>query len=88
MNVEWAKVKGAGKVYSYVITHQPFGEEWRDEVPYVVAIVELDDVPTVRLLANMVDCKPEDVKIGMPVEVVFDDVTERVTLPRFKPVRQ
>jgi uncharacterized OB-fold protein len=39
------------------------------------------------MLTNVVDCTPEQVKIGMPVEVVFDDVTPQVTLPKFRPAR-
>jgi len=48
-----------------------------------MVIVELEE--GVRLMTNIVDCRPEDLYIGMPVKVVFDDVTEEVTLPKFKP---
>jgi uncharacterized OB-fold protein len=54
-----------------------------DNVPYVVAVVELDDAPGVRMIANVVECDPEDVEIGKPVRVVWDDVDEYVTIPRF-----
>jgi uncharacterized OB-fold protein len=55
-----------------------------EDVPYVVAIVELDEGP--RLMTNLdnVDPDPEKIKIGSPVEVVYDDVTEDVTLPKFR----
>jgi len=81
-NAEWAEVSGKGKVYTYIVAHQPFHPAFVDDVPYAVVIVELEE--GVRLVSNVVDCRPEDIYIGMPVEVVFDDVTEKVTLPRFR----
>jgi len=57
---------------------------YKGDPPYVVALVELQE--GVKMMTNIVDCNPEDVKIGMDVEVVFDDVTDDVTLPKFKPV--
>ncbi len=53
------------------------------EAPYAVVAVELEEGP--RMVTNLVDCKVEDIEIGLPVEVVFDDVTEEVTLPKFRP---
>ncbi len=81
-NVEWAKVSGKGKVYSYIVAHRPFHPAFADDVPYAAVIVELEE--GVRMVSNVVDCRPEDIYIGMPVEVVFDDVTKEVTLPRFR----
>lgn len=81
-NVEWAKVSGKGKVYTYIVAHRPFHPAFSGDIPYAVVIVELEE--GVRMVSNVVDCKPEDIYIGMPVEVVFDDVTEEVTLPRFQ----
>jgi hypothetical protein len=56
---------------------------FRPDVPYVYAIVELEEGP--RMATNIVECSPDDVKVDMPVEVVFDDVTEQRTLVKFKP---
>jgi len=83
MNVEWVKASGKGTVYIWTVVVHPTGAVWVDEVPYTVAIVELEE--GVRMLSNMVDCEPEELRVGMPVEVVFDDVTDQVTLPRFRP---
>jgi uncharacterized OB-fold protein len=58
-----------------------WGKAFDDSLPYVVAIVELEE--GVRLLSNVVGCPPERVAIGMEVEVRFDAVTPEVTLPRF-----
>jgi len=57
-----------------------------DGYPINVIIVELPDCSGVHIVSNLIDCKPEDVKAGRAVEVVFTDVTPEVTLPYFKPV--
>jgi len=85
-NTEWVKASGRGKVYSWMVAFQPFHPAFFGDVPYAVVMVELEE--GVRLTANMVDCKPDDLYIGMPVEVVFDDVTEEITLPKFRPSRE
>jgi uncharacterized OB-fold protein len=54
-----------------------------EDVPYVFALVDLEE--KVRMVSTIVGCVPEEVYIGMPVAVVFDDVTPKVTLPRFRP---
>ncbi len=56
---------------------------FRPDVPYVYAIVELDEGP--HMPTNIVECSPDDVTVDMPVEVVFDDVTQEMTLVKFKP---
>jgi uncharacterized OB-fold protein len=55
-----------------------------DAIPYVVAVVRLNE--GVQLMSNITSCSPEQIKCDMEVEVVFDDVTEDFTLPKFKPV--
>lgn len=76
-------MSGRGTVYSFYVAHRPAHPAFRDRVPYVVALVDLEEGP--RMMTNIVDCPPEDVHIGMPVEVVFRDVTEDITLPCFRP---
>ena len=83
-NLEWVKVSGKGKLYSFSIVYRPPSEVFKEDVPYVVGLIELDE--GVRLMSNIVNSKLEDIKIGMPVEVVFDDVTEEITLPKFRPI--
>jgi len=55
-----------------------------DEIPYVSAVIDLEEGPS--LLSNIIECKTEDVKIDMPVEVAFEDVTDEITLYKFKPL--
>ena len=83
-DTSWVLSSGRGTVYTYTVTYQNQAAGFRDELPYVLAYVELDE--GVRLLTNIVGCAPETVSIGMPVEVCFEDVTPEVTLPKFKPV--
>ncbi len=86
MNDEFVKVSGKGTIYSYIIIRRAVHPAFKDGVPYAVVLVELDDAPGIRLPSNVTNCKPEELKIGMPVEVVFEDVTPEVTLPKFRVV--
>ncbi len=81
--LEWVKASGKGIVYSYTVVAQNAAPGFREECPYIYAIVELDEGS--RMVTNIVDCPIEDCKIGMPVTVVFDDVTPEITLPKFRP---
>jgi len=66
------KLSGRGKVYSYSVVHVP-PKELEMIAPYVIAIVELEEGPRIT---TQIDCKPEEVYIGMPVEVVFRRIKE------------
>lgn len=81
-NIEVATVSGRGHVLSYTINHQ----SWRSgvEVPYAIALVELVEQPGLRLTTNLVSCAHEDIEIGMPVEVEFEQAGE-VFVPVFHP---
>jgi uncharacterized OB-fold protein len=82
-DTDWVLSSGKGSVYTYTVTYQNQAPGFREELPYVLAYVELDE--GVRMLTNIVDCAPEEVRIGMPVQVTFEDVSDGVSLPRFKP---
>lgn len=79
----WVKVSGRGSIYTWVVFHQVYHQAFANDAPYAVVVVQLEE--GVRLVTNLVDCKTEDIEIGMAVEVVFDDVTEEITLPKFRP---
>jgi uncharacterized OB-fold protein len=81
----WVRVSGKGEVYTFGIYHQLYHPAWKEEIPYNVSWIKLNEGPL--LISNVVEYKNEDLHIGMPVEVVFDDVTEEVTLPKFKPIK-
>jgi uncharacterized protein len=82
-HLQWLKVSGKGTVYSYTIAQAPTHPAFAEDVPYVIAIVELAEGP--HLTTNITGCKPEDVRVGMPVVAAFDDVTPEMTLVKFRP---
>jgi uncharacterized OB-fold protein len=82
---QWLRASGRGKVYTFTVTNQNQAPGFRESLPYVMAYVELDE--GLKLLTNIVDCRPEQVRIGMPVEAVYEDVTPEVTLAKFRPAR-
>jgi uncharacterized protein len=82
--VEWVKTSGRAKILSYTIIYRPVTQAFAGNVPYVVALVTLDEGP--QMMTNIVGCEPEKVHIGMPVQVTFDDWTEEISVPKFKPV--
>lgn len=83
-SVESFNASGKGKLHSYVINHRP-APGFEAEAPYAIAVVKLDEGPT--MMTNMVNVAqtPEALQLDMPVEVAFDAVTESISLPKFKP---
>ena len=75
-------VSGRGTVRSFTINHQPWLRTV--PVPYSVALVELEEQSNIRLVSNVMDCALEDVRIGLPVEVYFEQ-HEDVHVPLFRP---
>jgi len=82
-NVGFKQVSGRGKVFSFVIYDRVYHPSFAADVPYVVALVELNEGP--RLISNIIDIAPDQVRCDMRVSVVFDDVAEGVSVPKFKP---
>ncbi|MGI8553674.1 MAG: Zn-ribbon domain-containing OB-fold protein [Dehalococcoidia bacterium] len=83
--IEWRPVSGKGTLHTYVISARP-APGFENETPYVIAVVKLDEGP--HLMSNIVnvEVKPENLPADLPVEVVFDDVSDSITIPRFQPV--
>ena len=81
----WRTLSGRGRVYSFVTYRRLYHPGFADDLPYVVAVIALDEGP--RLISNVIDCRPEDVRCDMPVEVVFRDATDRIALPLFRPAK-
>jgi uncharacterized OB-fold protein len=78
------EVSGRGRVYSFTVVRQAFDPAFADQLPFVVALVELEEAPSVRILTNLVDTDPADVRVGMPVEITFED-HGGWALPQFRP---
>jgi uncharacterized OB-fold protein len=79
---EWALASGRGTVYSWTITHRPIDPGFADEVPYAVLVVEMAEGP--RVVGNLRDLAPSELKLGLPVEVVFEKVSDTVALTQFR----
>ena len=81
-DLEWVYARGEGEIYSYTIARKPAGPVFAADVPYVIALIALDEGP--RMLTNIVTSDVEQVRIGDRVTVSFEDVTADLTLPKFK----
>lgn len=79
----WEDVSGRGAVYTFGVFRHAYNDAWRDRIPYAVAIVQLEEGPFV--IADLVEVDADDVSVGMPVHVHFDEATPDVTVPRFAP---
>ncbi len=81
---EWVEMSGKGSVYSYTVVFRPVNEAFTNDVPYIIALVQLDE--GIRMLSNLIQCQPSEVKVGMKVQVFFEDINEGISLPKFKPL--
>ena len=81
--IAYERASGRGSVYTFTITRQNQAPPFRGALPYVLAYVELEEGP--RLLCNIVGCEPEDVRIGLPVVVDFQEAEGGIAIPRFRP---
>ena len=80
--VEWIRVAGRGRVFSYTIAHHAAVPTLAPAVPYNVVVVEFDDAPGARLITNVIDAPPEAIHVGLAVEVVWDEPSPDIVLPR------
>ncbi len=81
------RVSGKATLYSWTIATQPFHPFWVDRIPYTLATVELAEQPGLMFLTQIVDCPEEDLAIGMPLEVTFQEMSPELTLPFFRPAQ-
>jgi uncharacterized OB-fold protein len=86
-NTRWVQSSGRGIVHAFSIVHRPPTPAFAERAPYVAALVELEG--GARMPTNLVEVEPDprSIQVGMPVEVVFEDVNEAVALPQFRPLR-
>lgn len=82
-DLDWRAATGAGSVYAVSVQHRPANPTMARRVPYVVALVELDE--GVRLMTNVVDCDPRSVVPGLGVAVCWEPLTDGRKLPLFRP---
>jgi len=79
----WKEVSGRGEVYTYTVVHRPIAAG--QQLPYVIAVIALEEAGGVRVISNLVDVEPDQLEIGMPVEVVWEDMSADLAIPRFRP---
>ena len=81
---EWARSSGRGRVFTWTVVARALHPAFKDACPYAPAVIEMEE--GVRILSEVADCPPDELEIDAPVEVVFEDVTDEVTLPKFRRV--
>ncbi len=79
---EWAASSGRGTVFTWTTIARALHPAFQTDTPYAAVVIEMQE--GVRLVSHVIDCSPGELQIGMPVEVVFEDVTGEVTLPTFR----
>ena len=84
-NFEFDESAGRGRVFTYTIVYHGAHPAVMDAVPYAVAVVRLDDCGGVKLISNVVGCSYDEVRVDMPVELAWDDVSADLSVPRFRP---
>ena len=85
--ISWIQASGKGKLYSFEIAYQNFNPAYKIKPPYIFAMIELDEGP--HMMSNLINIDPDPkvVKCDMPVEVVFEKLTDEVTIPLFQPAK-
>jgi uncharacterized OB-fold protein len=78
----WIEVSGRGEIFSFNVMHQIYHPAFASKVPYAVVVVKLAEGP--KMISNLLDCPLAEIRIGMPVEVVFETMSEDITLPKFR----
>ena len=82
---EWEPLSGRGKVFSFIVFHRAYHPAWESKVPYVVAMIELDEGP--MMMSNVVGVDPAALKVDDAVIVAFEALDEGLAMPVFKPAR-
>ncbi len=84
-NTGWRQASGNATLFTYAIVHRAPHMGFVGDVPFVTALVELEEGPIMPTNIVMDDPTPENLQIGMPLEVIFEDITDDIALPKFKP---
>ncbi len=82
-NVEWVEASGKGTLYTWSTVFVNDMYPFRERLPYIAAVVDLEEGP--RMMTNVIDAAPEDLSVGMALQVTFRAVTDAITAPVFRP---
>lgn len=80
---DWKELSGCGEVYTFTTVHRPIAGG--QDLPFLIAVVALEGSGGLRMISNLVSVAPEDVTVGMPVELVWEDMSDDLSIPRFCP---
>ena len=80
---EWTPISGKGKVYTWTVVHHPLDPRLKAEVPFIIAIIELEEGP--RITGRLVNCDSDQKLFEMPVKARYDDLDKELTLINFEP---
>lgn len=80
---DWQEISGRGEIYTYTCVHRPIAAG--QDLPFIIAVIALEDSGGLRIISNIVDAQPDRLKIGLAVDVVWEDMSDELTLPRFRP---
>lgn len=84
-DTSWVQASGKASLFTYGIVHRAPHPGFADDAPFVTAIVELDEGPKMPTNIIIDDPTPEKLQVGMALRVVFEDITDTITLPKFAP---
>lgn len=82
--LHWTAVSGRGTVFSYTVAHHAVHPSLKTALPYNIAVVLLEGAGDVRLVSNIIDARPEEMHVDMPVDLVWEDLPDGMSLPRFR----
>lgn len=86
-SLEFEAVSGKGTIHSFSVMRDQRVQGFEEKVPYITVLVELEEQPLLTIVTNLPDAAPEDVRIGLRVEVWFERLTDEITLPQFRLAR-
>ncbi len=81
-------VSGRATLHSWTVLHDPPSPGFRDRLPVILAVVELEEQERLLMSSNLIGIAPEDLRIGLPLEALFEDVTDDCTLVQFGPTER
>jgi uncharacterized OB-fold protein len=84
-DLRYTPLPGNGTVFTFIIVRHPLNPKAADYVPFMPAAIDAEGAPGIRFVSNVVECEPEEVKIGMPVKVVWHHASDTLTLPFWAP---
>ncbi|MEO8694821.1 MAG: OB-fold domain-containing protein [Acidimicrobiales bacterium] len=82
-SMRWVEASGQGIVHTFTVYHHAYDRAFVDRLPYVIAVITLDEGPFFH--SDIVDCDPSAVFVEMPVEVVYERLDDAWTIPHFRP---